>query len=277
MGTFILVAIIVMWTFMLWAGWSLFFLIDPGAVVLAENGQATNFLEVFYFTGYTLITLGNGEYRPEGPFWQLATLAAATTGFFVITLSITFLLSVLPAVVEKRQLSTYLASLGMAPQQILIENWDGTGCQSLTRHLGEVNNTLSGVAQQHLAYPVLHYFHSTDCRTALPLRVVALDEALSYLCYGLDSCRETANDTRPLRRTVRWFLDTLENVFINAHDQAPPPSSLEKLRGHAFTLKTRRDYESGIEKNAERRQLLLGYLRNDGWAWQDIYQEMDHS
>lgn len=157
-GTTILVTIIVMWTFLLWAGWSLFFLIDPGSVVLAETGKPAELLEVFYFTGYTLITLGNGEYRPEGAFWQLATLAAATTGFFVITLSITFLLSVLPAVVEKRQLSSYLASLGMSPKEILTAHWDKENCQRLTRHLSNVNDSLSRVAQQHLAYPVLHYF-----------------------------------------------------------------------------------------------------------------------
>lgn len=105
--------------------------------------------------------------------------------------------------------------------------------------------------------------------------MVALDEALSYLCYGLESCHEAAKDTRPLRRTIRWFLDTLEHVFINAHENAPPISPLSELDAHAFSFKPDQDYETALDQESERRQLLLGYLHKDGWAWQDIFQEMD--
>ena len=165
-GTVILLIIISFWTFSLWLGWTLFFMLDKNAVMASSSGAATGFLERAYFVGYTLITLGNGGYRPQAGFWQMMTLLAATLGFFVITLSITFLLSVLPAVVGKRQLASYIASLGLSPAAILLNAWDGDGCDALTQHLSTLNDALGKVGQQHLAFPVLHYFHSPERRAA---------------------------------------------------------------------------------------------------------------
>ena len=273
MGTGILVAVIAMWVLLLWVGWSLFFAMDPGSVVLASSGERAGVLEKFYFAGYTLITLGNGEYRPDGGFWQLATLLASTTGFFAITLSITFLLSVLPAVVGKRKLSSYIASLGMRPDELIVNGWHEDTCQLLADHFNSLNADLSEVAQQHLAYPVLHYFHSTDYRTALPLRLAALDEALGYLLNGLDGCEREAADALALRHTTRWFLDTLENVFIKAHQNVPDPPPLHALEGRGIALRGMAEYLRGVEQEEGRRQLLLGYLRKDGWAWEDVFRE----
>lgn len=272
MGSAILVMIIAVWTFLMWLGWTLFFLIDTDSVVLAANGEPVTALETLYFVGYTLITLGNGEYRPEGAFWQLATLLTSTTGFFVVTLAITYLLSVLPAVVEKRQLSATLASLGHLPEDILNHYWDGQDCQSLGRHLSRLTSSLNKVAEQHLALPVLHYFHSTDVRTALPLRVAALDEAMSYLLYGLESCRETAADVRPVRAATMNLLDTLQEGFIEASEQAPSPSPLSRLDGMNFKLRARKQYLTALERESVRRRLLRGYVAKDGWQWEDVFR-----
>ena len=272
-GNAILLAIIATWTLLMWVGWTLFYLIDPQSVVLASDGRPATALETFYFVGYTLITLGNGEYRPEGVFWQLVAILTATTGFFVVTLSITYLLSVLPAVVEKRQLSATIASLGSLPEEILDNHWNGKDCQSLTRHLSSLSASLNKVAQQHLALPVLHYFHSTDVRTALPLKVAALNEALSYLLYGLKSCRDTAADIRPMHNAVGNLLDTLREGFIDASSATPAPSPLSRLEGMRFNLEPEKSYHEGLEQEQKRRRLLLkGYLKKDGWMWEDIYQ-----
>ena len=272
MGTAILVTIISLWTFSLWVGWSLFFMLEPAAIVNASTGEAATIMETFYFAGYTLITLGNGEYKPEGAFWQIMTLLTSTTGFFVITLSITFLLSVLPAVVSKRQLSSYIASLGFKPEDILKHSWDGSDCTSLTQHLTGLNSSVGEMAQQHLAYPVLHYFHSTNVRNALPVRIAALDEALSMLRHGVEDCRDTAAQTRPLRQTIKWFLYTLEEGFIDADDDVPEPSPLTGLAGLGLRLEAAQTYREAIDNESERRKLLRGYLHRDGWDWEDIWK-----
>ncbi len=272
-GTAVLLLIIGLWTFGLWLGWTLFFMLDPRAVVSSADGEPTGFLERAYFVGYTLITLGNGEYEPQVGFWQIMTLLAATLGFFVITLAITFLLSVLPAVVGKRQLASYIASLGLTPADIVLNAWDGDGCDALTQHLSTLNDALGRVGQQHLAFPVLHYFHSGDRRTALPLRVAALDEALSYLLYGLERCQSTARSLQPLRESVGSLLETLDNSFLGAHDEdAPPPTPLKPLDEGGLETKPPADYRRALQEKTERRQLLHSYVVKDGWEWPDVFR-----
>lgn len=271
-GTAILLLIIGLWTAGLWLGWTLFFMLDPNAVVSSASGEPTAFLERAYFVGYTLITLGNGEYQPQIGFWQIMTLLAATLGFFVITLAITFLLSVLPAVVGKRQLASYIASLGTTPADIVLNAWDGDGCSALTQHLSTLNEALGKVAQQHLAFPILHYFHSGERRTALPLHVAALDGALDFLFYGLESCWSTARQLQPLHESIGSLLETLQNGFIGSHEDTPPPTPLEPLKGGGLETKPQADYRRALEEKTERRKLLHSYVVMDGWEWQDIFK-----
>ncbi|CAN5747595.1 potassium channel family protein [soil metagenome] len=274
-GTATLLLIIGLWTSALWLGWTLFFMSDLNAVVSSSSGEPTGFVERAYFVGYTLITLGNGEYQPQVGFWQIMTLLAASLGFFVITLAITFLLSVLPAVVGKRQLASYIASLGLAPADIVLGAWDGDSCDALTQHLSTLNEALGKVAQQHLAFPILHYFHSGERRTALPLRVAALDEALGCLFYGLEGCQSTAHRLQPLRESVGSLLETLQNGFIGGHDDTPPPTPLEPLREGGLETKAQADYHRALDEKTERRKLLHGYVVKDGWEWQDIFKGED--
>ena len=272
MGTAILLLIISFWMFSLWLGWTLFFMLDPSAVVSSSGGERTGFVARAYFAGYTLITLGNGEYRPQSGFWQLMTLLASVTGFFVITLAITFLLSVLPAVVGKRQLASYIASLGSSPKNIVLGAWNGGDSEALTLHLSTLNGALGKLAQQHLAFPVLHYFHAAERSTALPLQVAVLDEALAYLLYGVKSSGAAASRLKPLRRSIGSLLDTLSEGFIGADGEVPALSPLNLLEEEGLEVEAQ-DYDRALQEDTTRRQLLHSYVVKDGWQWQDIFDE----
>lgn len=270
MGTFILVAIIGVWTFLLWVGWSLFFSADPGSTVWASDSRPTTTLETFYFIGYTLITLGSGEIRPQGPFWQLATLAATTTGFVVLTLSITFLLSILPAVAAKRQAASYITSLGLEPEDIILNHWNDEDCTALLDHLPNLATSLSALIQTYQAFPVIHYFHSTNPHTAFPLRLAALSDALGYLSHGVSGRQETAARLRPLQVLVADLLSALEDGFIDSSDDAPPPPSLTPLIRNGIATVPQKAFDKAASVHLERRKLLLGFIEKDGWQWEDI-------
>lgn len=271
-GPVILLAVISLWTVMMWLGWTLFFLLSPGAVVGASYGAPADVLETAYFVGYTIITLGNGEYRPVGVFWQLMTLLASATGFFVVTLAITFLLSVLPAVVSKRQTALYIAGLGLEPQEILARHWQGGDCTALVDHLPTLTDGVASLAQKLLAYPVLHYFHSADPRSAFALRIAALDEALRQLRSGLACCRETSERVTGLRDTIGALLDSLDAQFLATPAETPPPAPLEPLAERGLEIVDEQAYLDEVANDADRRERLLGFVRHDGWEWRDLYE-----
>ena len=270
MGTIILLAVAGLWALSIWLGWTLLFSADPGAVVSASTGERAGFWATAYFAGYTVITLGIGDYRPVGAPWQLATAAAAFTGFFIVTLSITFLVPVLSAVVQKRGVALLVSSLGSTPEDIVTRAWNGGDCSALSSHLGVLIPQLTTLGQRHLAYPVLHYFHSASRDTAVALKVAVLDEALSYLEWGVDDCGVPDVTLTALRKIIGEYLRTLSTAFIDPAEGAPPPAPLEALCAKGVRIKSEEDYYRALEAHAKRRELLVALVETDGWAWRDV-------
>jgi hypothetical protein len=274
-GIVILLATIAMWTLLMWLGWTLLFLAGDGAVVDALTGERASARETAYFVGYTMITLGNGEFRPSGGLWQAFTVVASATGFFVITLAITYLLSVLPAVASKRRVAAYIASLGVTPQEIARRHATSRA-GGLAPHVPTLTADIGLLVQQHLAFPILHYFHTTDVRSAFPLRLSALYEALSYLHALADLGEEELEPLLPLQTTIENLLDALHLTFYEAHDAVPPPLPVAALSEHGLPIREGAEPEALTEARAAQRRQLSGLLRRDGWLWEDIFRHETH-
>lgn len=267
-GTAILVATIGLWAFLLWLGWSLVFLGDPGAIVNTRTGSPAGAYEVFSYTGFALVTLGTGSYRPGGTLWQILSMFVAGSGFAGLTLSMTFLLSVMPATVNKRQTAAYIGALGLDPEDLATGAATG-GCASLLDHVPSLTQQVARISQQHLAYPVLHYLHPLEPAMALPVRLAALDEALRLMEGALPECGDAAERTRPLRATIGKLLDDLDAV-VGAADAPPPlPRLARRDRGGG----TPEGAAAPFERDALRRRRLLAFVRRDGWEWSDLSEE----
>nr|MDQ3399139.1 potassium channel family protein [Deinococcota bacterium] len=155
-----LLLVLALWALLLLTGWSLIFTAYGSAVVNSTTGEAAGFWSRVYFAGYAFITLGVGDYRPQGPLWQLATVMAAINGFSAVTLTLAYLIPIVSAGVEKRQLAASISGLGRSPQDMLLRAWNGTDFSLLTPYMVSFASNINLHAQRHLAYPVLHYFHS---------------------------------------------------------------------------------------------------------------------
>jgi hypothetical protein len=267
-GVLTVLSIIGAWVVMLWGGWFLVFLGSGDAIVTSSGGMPADTWSTFYFAGYTLFTLGLGDFRPVGELWQVLTAVCAGCGLFALTLSVTYFVPVLSAVAQKQALAATITSLGATPEHILRDAWDGDSFASLDSVLSDLHQQIVFLAQQHLAYPALHYFHSAEPRTALPLRLAALDEALLVLRYGVRP------ETRPQERllalnleAISYFLHVLNRAHIRPAADAPPkpsaPCAPEASLSDAATLIPDRDMH---------RRLMLGFVENDGWTWEDVHR-----
>ena len=142
-----LLAAVLMWTLLLWAGWALVFLASEGAVIGASSGAPADAWARVYFVGYTLVTLGLGAYPPAGPAAQLATTAASLSGLVVLTLAISYILPVLQAAVHRRATAAPLSasSVTTGPGPLPVPRpracrcpWPSHASLSLRRREGEV-------------------------------------------------------------------------------------------------------------------------------------------
>ena len=261
------------WVTGLWAGWTMVFASSEGAVHVAQTGVPADLASRIYFVGFTLFTMGNGDYVPSADGWEITTAVASLSGLFVVTLAITYLVPVVSAVTGKRKLAAHLDDLGRTPHDTLRTAWDGQGFSSFEQHLGQLVPELEMHTQRHLAYPVVHYFHSADRRTAAGPALAAYAEALRLMAHGLPAeVRPAPAVLLPARRAVRDYLRTLRDGFVAPSDDTPPLPDLAKLAADGIPTVDAAGFEADVARDSEDRRTLLALVRDTGWAWQDVHE-----
>lgn len=264
-GVGVVVMVLATWIATVLAGWSLVFLASDGAV-RTSSGETADAVDRLYFTGYTVFTLGNGDFRPAAGTWQLATVAATGTGLVLVTLGITYLVPVASAVAERRQLASYVSALGDDAADILARAWDGAGFGSLSQHLVALAPLIDAAGQRHLTYPVLHYYHSADPTSAAAPRLVDLAIAVEALAHGVaPGLRPDPAALGPVERVLDSFLGTLAAAYISPADEALPALPLDGLRRLGIPTVDDEAYARATGRTAQRRRLLAGLLLDDGW------------
>jgi hypothetical protein len=268
-GVAIVLAVLAVWIAMILAGWSLVFGVAPGAVREASTGVPADLVDRLYFVGYTVFTLGIGDYVPGDGTWQLATVAATGTGLVIVTLSITYLVPLASAVGGRRGLAAYISSLGTSPSAILRTGWDGSGFDGLEQHFVELTTKLTALRQQHLTYPIVHFFHTGNVVNSAPPNVANLAKVLHVLACGVaPSVRMRASILRPLQCALDAFLDTLgESRLPPAEPLAPLP--LAELHGLGVPTVAEFEYAEATETTGWHPTLLAGLLVDDGWPLDD--------
>lgn len=269
-GTVFVFLALVVWLLTLWVGWVLVFA-GSDAIVRTSTGEPASVAGIIYFTGFAIITLGTGGYTVTSDMWGVVTALASFTGFFLITLSIAYLVSLVTAVVARRALAIQVNGLGASPTAILELGWDGN---RFTDHFQQELTALTPVvavsAEQHLAYPVLHYFHSSTADLASPLAMANLAEALMLMEEVIvPDRRPDPSTTRPLRFAIEHYLRTAAHTSWTPALQAPPPPPLDRLLETGIPTLGEDALHAAVETNEGRRIMLHQLVSSDGWSWPD--------
>jgi hypothetical protein len=258
-----------LWLGLDWLGWTLVMGLDPGAVVASQGGQPAGFWERAYFAGSLLITVGNSDYRAGGQVWQVITDVAAANGFTLVSLIITYLLPLVSGVRQRREVAVYISTLGRTPQEILLRAWNGSDFGRLPDHLVALTMPMVSLGQGHLAYPVLHCFHSPDREAAIAPSLALLDESLTLLEGVAPGLRPDPVTRYPLQGAIEQLLSTLEEAHVEPESVPPKPPSLEALREAGIQTESDEEMERRAATLSRRRRLLLGLVEDEGWKWRD--------
>ncbi len=270
-GPWMTVGLMVTWLVVILLGWWLLFSASPLAVVNAETKQPADAIERLYYAGYTITTLGYGDFVPGTNSWRIAPIAAAANGFFLFTLTITYMLNIVANVTEKRQIALTISALGETPWQILEATHDNGNFQSLSQQLQSLQASIGKLGQQHLAYPILHYYHATERNKSLALALTRLYQALiitKVSCHDIDSTAQQQLTTSI--KIIESFIATLDSAFITAVKELPELPKLDtyqQLSGIAASQSTLQKHLS-----SENQKVLAAYVHKDGWAWEDVWR-----
>lgn len=268
-GFFILIVLILTWLILIWSGYSLIYLSDLDSVVESSGEIPANTVGNIYFVGYTLSSLGNGDLKAGTDFWRIVTNIMSFYGFFFITLTITYILPVLDAAIKKRTLSAYIFQLGKTPDEILKNGWNGENFNMLYDQFKNMHTMVLDHTERHLAYPILHYFHSQNAKYAAPLNLALLDETITIQeIYQLDKSTAAYN-WKILRQSIDAYLDVLGKSDILDSKEAPPFSYRHKLQSFPISISEDEEHQKLLEFK-KRRKIWVSLIEKDGWDWDDL-------
>lgn len=277
-GAIILFSILINWLVLIWVSASFMFISDPDSVMNVETNTATSIVSKIFYTGYTLSTLGLGDMEPDGAFWEVLTAFLSLAGLILISIAITYLIPVVSAEIEKRKISVYITTLGCSVEEILANHWNGKDFKLLEDPFKQLTNMVILHSQNHKAYSVLHFFHSSDKKEAFVLNLTNLDEVLSVLIHNIPQAHRPQNNIlMGLRKAITSYLITLPEAFIKPSEEVPPLLRLSKLEEKNIPVVQNKDTELAYDFLSKRRRLLLALIKDDGWEWDDIHAgEYDH-
>jgi len=179
-GPAVLVVMILFWVVCIWVGWVLVFSWQGITLVNAQSGLPSTLAERIYYTGYTITTVGYGDFKALDTRGQFASAIAGFNGLFLLTLAITYSIQVLTAVVENRRLALMIDAM----EQIRFTVQQSAQCDKesvefISGHLASLDMAVAGAAQKHLAYPVIQAFSERSARVCLPVNIQRLTTFLT--------------------------------------------------------------------------------------------------
>ncbi|ELY63526.1 potassium channel family protein [Natrinema versiforme] len=256
------------WLLLLWIGWTLVFAGAENILIDTLNRGPVSWTDRIYFAGYTFFTLGIGDFAPREGIWQLITILATGSGLLFVTLSVTYTLSVLDAVTQKRAFAANVSGFGTHSEEIVRTAWNGEKFQGLDVPLNTFVTQLTVLTENHKAYPVLHYFHSAQADRSPAVEIVALDEALTLIRFGVsEKHRPNEIVVRTARKSIENYLETLHESFVDPADSPPPPLDLCLLREADIPTVSDEEFETSLDEMKKRRRLLLGLVESDVRQW----------
>jgi hypothetical protein len=272
-GPAILTLTVLGWILLLWGGWVLVFSSEPSSILTTSTDNVGDVTDRIYFVGYTIFTLGNGDFSPNGDIWQVATAVAAGSGLFTATLAVTYLLSVVSAAVSGRAFAAEVAGLGPTAVDAVAAAWDGRSYGYLSFPLQSASSKLSQLGQQYLAYPVLQYFHAGKPSQSPMIALARLEQILAISSGAVpESQRAPAVMHNSVGSAIDTVLDALPSHFTRPADAPLPPPDLTGLRLQGRETIDRSKFEASLAAVELRRKKLRGLLNAHGWDAEDVYR-----
>ncbi|MBB6611670.1 two pore domain potassium channel family protein [Pontibacter sp. Tf4] len=275
-GSAILAAILLTWVFTLWGSMLLMLMADKGAIKNSTTNADASLLEQLYYAGYTLSTLGVGDYIPTTDFWRLVTNITAFAGLASITASITYFIPVLQAVEHQSKLSFYISSMGHTPAQILRNSWNGKDFSSFYENTDAICQMLMQHITHHHSYPIIHYFHNHRIQFSISVGVALLAETYYLLQYGVHPQLNNKLKLIMLKNTLEQYLQLVKSEYIKdaEPDEQPPKPELDELLEAGIPLQPKETIVAAFQKELKGpRTLLTVLIETDGWTWGQVYRD----
>lgn len=258
-GHVILVVVVVAWLLLIWGGFTLLFLSEPGSVIDGTSKEPAGVVAKLGYATGGLAGAGAAYVAGSGG-WVLINNLAAVTGLTWAALTLTYLFQVVTAASHGRALALRILGIAEDPVTMAAIGSGRPGLGPLGQHLSTTAQDVALMARYHQALPVLTYFHVGERRAAIEVAVCVMDEALTVLAV---SDPDTEAVRRPMRIAIGEFLRTCD---IWEDVSAPAAPDWERLAEEGVTIDPS-GLEEEVRANTDRRRQLHALAKQRAWDW----------
>ena len=258
-GLFVNLSILFSWLLLIWFGLYMVYSSNPEAIT-NSSGRAADNWERLYFTGYTLSTLGIGNFKPTTPFFELLTSCFSFFGFIFFTSSMTYFLSVSSAVVDKRSLAKSIYNLGDNPESIAKKLLAIDSSYSYQQFLN-LQEMIDRHSVNHQAYPVVHFFSRSEGKDCFTINITRLDEALTIL-FNSGKGENFREELKLLRSSLTNFLQDMDKNFSRSLPHVKHPMDPKDLPYSSP--------ETNSQELRDRRRILESLFKSEGFNWTEV-------
>ena len=243
----------------------------PGGLVYAADHPEPGWVDAVYFSGVTLTTVGYGDIMPRTTPLRFLVLFESAAGLVVISLAITYILTVYSALERKRAIAVSLyhqAGEGADVAGFIAHHFVEGRCYGIRDALRTVTRDLQGLHESHIDHPVIHYFHPVEVYKGTPRVLFLLLETCAVIRAALDR-EENADlrnypEVRTLDAGVRHVLTQLvDSLDLERRVRPRRPTEQEQQETQE---RWRRRYDQTL---ARLRESKIGIRRDTEQSWEE--------
>ena len=243
----------------------------PKGFTFGVEHPEPGWIDAVYFSGVTLTTVGYGDVVPRLAHLRFLALFEAASGLVVISLAITYMLTVYTALERKRAVAVSLyhqAGQGADVAGFIAHHFVEGRFYGLRDALRTVTRDMQGLLESHIDHPVIHYFHPVEVYKGTPRVLFLLLETCAVIRAALD--REENSDLRnyPEVRTLDAGVHHVLTQLVDSLDlerRARPRKPTEQEEQEA-TGRWRRRYGQTL---ARLRESGIGIRRDTEQGWEE--------
>lgn len=274
-GPALLLAIILLWYVFLVIGWTMVFAGWDNSVINSSDKVVTDWHQKMAFVGVTLSTLGYGNHIPNGLPWTAFANLTALSGTILLTSSLSYLLAVLSAGLERRQLATQIHTVGTTVPAFIDRAWVGQHAQKLNSYLLDIAAQIDKHAHKHVSFPILRFFHSANYRSSPSRAVLLFSDAVFLVSHGVvEHARPPLPVLHVCEQSIANYLEQagtgLSSEGLESADEesdSTPPSHLSPELLSRLGLETvdQAQFLDQWRRYRPRREQLVALCNEDGW------------
>jgi Ion channel len=299
-GPLLLPLLIILFIVLLIAGFALiYFPHMPASFNVDPLATSPAWIESLYFSGITLTTVGYGDIAPRTVEMRLVAMIQSTSGFALISLVVTYLITVYSALERKRAVALsfyHQAEEGADVASFITHHYVDGRFYGLEAMLRMATRDIQELLESHVEHPVIHYFHPVEVYKSLPRVLFLALETCTVIrsCLDEDAYPETRNhpEVRSLQASARHVLSELyASLDLERRSLRRQETPFEEARRweqrfkqtmgrlDRVGIKTLRDPDKGWEEYRAQREewesKLHRFARYLGYDWDEVTGDRD--